>query len=178
MLHKEKDPSFTNLLIQEALKARGLYAGELDNWFGPKSEAAYQSFLRHMNGSTVHICTASTFADPADVAAFRKCKATGKSDKECFNVGDNGIGFWGADTTTEEVAMCALHVDHLKERFGDSWKKDANQRLVMVTIKGQEEECILADICGARDRIDLNPGAAKRFGLKPPALVDAQWEWV
>src|SRR5688572_27886450 len=47
---------------------------------------------------------ASSFADPKDVAAFKRCKAQGKTDQQCFRVGDNGIGLWGDDTTTPEPA--------------------------------------------------------------------------
>lgn len=48
MIQIEKDPTLKSLLLQEALKARDLYTGDLDNWFGAKSEAAYQAFLASM----------------------------------------------------------------------------------------------------------------------------------
>ena len=44
MIYVEKDPSLKSLLLQEALAARGLYLGELDNWWGGKSETAYQRY--------------------------------------------------------------------------------------------------------------------------------------
>jgi len=43
----------------------------------------------------IHKVIASSFADPADVRAFKRCKAQGKTDQECFRVGDNGVGCWG-----------------------------------------------------------------------------------
>lgn len=49
MIFPEKDPTLKSLLIQEALKARGLYSGELDNWFGPRSEDALEAFQRGMS---------------------------------------------------------------------------------------------------------------------------------
>lgn len=48
MIHFEKDPTLKSLLLQESLKARGVYTGELDNFWGPKSEVAYQAFVFSM----------------------------------------------------------------------------------------------------------------------------------
>lgn len=125
---------------------------------------------------------ASSFADLADVAAFHRCKARGKTDKECFRVGDNGIGCWGANTAQEVTPMCALPPDDMELRFGD-WRKAKNAK-VLVKANGREVVCILADRmpwkknitngCG----IDLNPAAAKVLRLPPPFTVRAEWEWV
>ncbi len=49
MLHLEKDPTLRTLAEQEALAARGLYTGPLDNWRGPRHEdalRAYQETIR------------------------------------------------------------------------------------------------------------------------------------
>ncbi len=48
MIHFEKDPSLETLLLQEALKARGLYTGTVDNWRGPRTEDALSAFQRQM----------------------------------------------------------------------------------------------------------------------------------
>lgn len=48
MFHIEKDPSLETLLVQEALKARGLYTGEADNWRGPRTEDALAAFQRQI----------------------------------------------------------------------------------------------------------------------------------
>lgn len=45
MIYISKDPTLRTLLVQEALKARGLYTGNPDNWAGPRTEDAYQAFL-------------------------------------------------------------------------------------------------------------------------------------
>jgi lysozyme len=45
MIYIKKDPTLRTLLVQEALKARGLYTGEADNWAGPRTDDAYQAFL-------------------------------------------------------------------------------------------------------------------------------------
>jgi hypothetical protein len=39
-----KDPTLKTFLLQQALQARGFYHGALDNWWGTKSERAYQQF--------------------------------------------------------------------------------------------------------------------------------------
>lgn len=52
--------------------------------------------------------TASSFADPADVAAYKAAIKAGKTEKEALALGDNGIGYWGDDTTSEAQPMCAL----------------------------------------------------------------------
>lgn len=43
MIHRDKDPTFRTLLIQEALFARGLYSGPQDNWEGPETEDALEA---------------------------------------------------------------------------------------------------------------------------------------
>jgi len=50
MIYVAKDKSLNSLLRQEALKARGLYTGNLDNWWGPRSEDAYAAFLDQAKG--------------------------------------------------------------------------------------------------------------------------------
>lgn len=126
--------------------------------------------------ATVHRVIASSFADPADVAAFRKCKAAGKTDMQCFAVGDNGIGKWGDDTTADRP-MCALPPD--------DWKPLTQPRgaRVLVTVNGRQVVCELRDTmpwkknikngCG----IDLNPAACRALGLRPPIKVAATWQW-
>lgn len=130
--------------------------------------------------SRAHSVIASSFADPADVSAFRRCKAAGKSDRECFKVGDNGIGCWG-DDTTGDAPMCALPPDDMIARFGSV--DAAKHRRVLVTVGDKTVSCVLADRmpwktnirngCG----IDLSPAACKALGLKPPVRVRASWRW-
>jgi hypothetical protein len=42
----------------------------------------------------VHVVKASSFADPADVAVYKRCLKSGKTPVQCFAVGDNGVGLW------------------------------------------------------------------------------------
>lgn len=125
-----------------------------------------------------HAVKASSFADPADIAAFRKCKAGGGTDMQCFSKGDNGVGKWGDDTTEGSGPSCALPPEEW-----NPYGRLARGRTVLVKANGKSVVCELRDTMphyrniknGAG--IDLNPDAAKALGLKPPFLVSATWEW-
>src|SRR5260370_17257596 len=69
-------------------KAQAVLGVDADGYWGPKSQAALNTELGNSTGFSA---TASSFADPADVVAFNKCKAQGKTDQQCFKVGDHGI---------------------------------------------------------------------------------------
>ena len=150
--------------IQEILEVK------VDGIWGKKSQAALD---RAINGGIQSNYKASSFADPADVAAFKKCKKAGKTDKQCFAVGDNGVGQFGANTAQEHTPMCALHGDDMKALYG-SIAKAAHQK-VNVTVGSKSVVCAIEDRMSARNRIDLNPAAAKVLGLKPPFLVPVTW---
>lgn len=122
---------------------------------------------------------ASSFADPRDVERFKACKRLGKSDNECFAVGDNGIGCWGDDTTTD-VPMVALPRE-MWEHLG----KLARLKPVRVRNKFNDKEIVaklgdtmprLANIKNGRG-IDLNPAACKALGISIPADAEVMWRW-
>ena len=146
-----------------------------DGDFGPLSRAALDKLIA--GDAEVHTGLASSFADPKDIAAFKRCKATGKSDQECFKVGDNGIGFWGDDTTVDKP-YCALPRD-VWAHLG----KAARGARVNVTIDGKTVVCELRDTMPNSKNvtnkaiIDLAPGAQKAFGLKAPFMVPVKWSW-
>ncbi len=119
---------------------------------------------------------ASSVADPADIRAFKRCKARGHSDMTCFKTGDNGLGKWGDDTTADRP-MCALPREdwaHLKKPAGTG---------VLVTVKGKTVRCELRDTLPAKRFIkngvviDLNPAAIRALGLKIPLLTRCSWQW-
>ncbi len=121
---------------------------------------------------------ASSFADPADIAAFRRAKARGLSDQQAFKVGDNGIGCWGDRTDQGTGPACALPPE--------DWKPlgpKARLAKVCVIANGRSVTCLLKDTMPARRNItnnagiDLNPDAIAALGLTPPVLVPATWEW-
>jgi len=151
---------------------QGILGVKQDGVWGPISQGVFDELVRP--SEVVHVVKASTFADPKDVESFRKCKAQGKSDQECFEVGDNGIGYWG-DDTTGVTPCCALHKSHIIQRWGSL---DAGKhKLVEVAANDTRTICVLKDICGVIDRVDLNPGACAALGLKAGDLVSATWKW-
>lgn len=153
---------------------------EVDGIWGPKSKAALEAVLAQDEPDPDHnpwrSGKASSFADPADVAAFRRCKAQGKSDQECFKVGDNGIGKWG-DDTTGTTPMCALPPE--------DWQVFDNPRgkRVEVQANGVTVICELRDTMPKRANIkngaiiDLSPAAVAEIGKRPPLMIDAKWRW-
>jgi len=123
---------------------------------------------------------ASSFADPADVRAFERCKAEGNSDQECFKIGDNGIGAWGDVTKEGSGPSCALPPEVLIQNYGTV---DAGHLQCVKVTRGQlSVDCLIKDIMphianihnGAR--IDLNPDAVRALGLEPPILTYVIWE--
>jgi peptidoglycan hydrolase-like protein with peptidoglycan-binding domain len=152
-----------------------------DGIWGPKTQAALDRAIGHdqtidISGTGWHEGLGSSFADPADIRAFKRCKAQGKSDQECFKVGDNGIGKWGADTTTP-VPMCALPREdwaHLAKPAGT---------IVLVEHDGQVVRTELQDTMPARANIkngaiiDLNQAAWRKLGKTPPVLTQVRWRW-
>lgn len=195
---REKDPTFRDYLIQVALKELGYYKGELDNWAGPLTKDAYEKFHKEKleelgkaeppksgeSGTSTETGVkglASSFADPADVAAFKKCKAQGKTDQQCFAVGDNGIGYTGLDTTRTDIPYVAVQPDYMISKWGSA--SAAAGKKVLLTINGVTKECVVGDrmpwIKNTHNGavIDLAPGAQKLFNLKPPFMVNAEWRW-
>jgi len=148
-----------------------------DGIFGPKSRAALDAILAPDVPADVHHVMASSFADPADVAAFKRCKAQGKTDEQCFKVGDNGIGKWGDDTTADRP-MCALPPEDWNP-LGTA----ARGKKVIVECDGLIAVCELRDTMPHKANIkngagiDLNPAAWKALGHTPPQMRAATWQW-
>ena len=125
---------------------------------------------------------ASSFADPADVAAYREAISEGKTEEEALEVGDNAIGCWGDNTSSDERPMCALPPDDWKAKWGDG--AAARGAKVAVTYQGKTVIGELRDTMPAKANIqngagiDLNPGFAKAFGVNPPFMLnDVEWNW-
>lgn len=148
---------------------------EPDGQWGVKSQAALDKARGGSTGSDWKPCKASSFADPADVAAFNRCKATGKSDVQCFAVGDNGIGQFGKITAQTHTPMVAVHKTEMVSRWGSVIA--AAHRPVKVRANGITIDATVEDRISAPGRIDLNPACAKLLGLKPPFMVPCEWKW-
>lgn len=124
----------------------------------------------------VHVVKASSFADPADVRAFRKAKAAGKTDQEAFRVGDNGVGLWGDDCSEGSGPACALPPDF--------WHTFLHPRgtKILVHGNGRSVVCQLKDTMPQLKHItngagiDLNPDAVAALGEKPPLMMPVSWQ--
>jgi len=128
------------------------------------------------------IVVASSFADPADVAAYNNAIAQGKTVAEALKIGDNGIGKWGDITSSSDVPMCALPPEDWVPKWGSG--SNGRGKKVAVTFRGKTVVGELRDTMTHRANIDngagidLNPGFAKAFGVTPPFLLPGlKWEW-
>ena len=153
-----------------------------DGAWGPRSQSALDTVIHGTNlPDGTHKVLASSFADPADVRAFRACIRAGGTKEDCFKVGDNGRGCWGDDTTTTEP-QCALPPEDMEERWGSI--DAARHKMVSVTANGRTVLCRLTDRMPRRANIkngrgiDLTPGACAALGLRPPVETSATWSWV
>lgn len=148
-----------------------------DGQWGPKSQAALDA-AKHENGPWF-VGKASSFADPKDIAAFKRCKAQGHSDVYCFGYGDNGRGQWDDDTTEGSGPCCAVPGSRMVERWG-SWANAKHKKIEVVI--GMQSLVLpvkdrLSEDLSSGAVIDLNPDAGAFFGLNPPFMVPVRWRW-
>lgn len=136
-----------------------------------------------------HTVWASSFADPADVAAFRKCKAEGgyhskgvwlpgSSDSHCFEIGDNGIGFWGDDVSEGTGPSCALPpevIDYFGLEHNSPIVVDHNGVEVTVLVKDHMPHISYLEEHNRKYRIDLNPDSCHALGISIPAEALVTW---
>lgn len=154
---------------------------DVDDVWGPQSQGSLDRLLASTR-SKIHHVKASSFADPADIIAFDRCKAQGKTDQECFKVGDNGVGCWGDSTREGTGPCCALPPDDMIAKWGSV--AAAKHKKVLVVSKGNSVVCVLKDRMPYKKHIkngagiDLNPDAVRALGMKPPIMTTATWQWV
>ena len=121
-------------------------------------------------------CYASSFADPADIRAFRRCKEKGGSDQDCFKVGDNGVGFWGDDVSAGTGPSCALPpevIDDLGITRGHPIEVSYDGRYTIALLKDHMPH--IRHLANAA-RIDLNPDACAELSLVPPVMAMVTYE--
>lgn len=154
-----------------------------DGFWGKQSQKALDVALAGgatgAGGNGPFNASASSFADPKDIVDFQACKAKGKTDKECFKVGDNGIGKFGKITAQTKDPMVAIHPSDAVKKWGSM--NAAAHRTVRVTVGAKSVLAAVEDQLGVAGRIDLNPAAAKKLGLNPPIdpnETKCTWEWV
>lgn len=140
--------------------------------------------------NTEHHVRASSFADPADVAGFKKWyriyldrgMSPRAAEEAAFKKGDNAIGCWGDSTAEGSGPSCALPPEDMEERWGSV--AAAKHKQVKVEFGPRVVVCTLKDRMPHRANIengagiDLNPDAVKALGMKPPIMVPAAWSWV
>lgn len=179
----------------EARKAiQAILHTQEDGLIGPKTlqeftvlsslpaDAPWPAESTNPDDSGWHSVKASSFADPADVAAFRKCKTEGGSDSYCFGRGDNGVGFTGLDCSQGSGPACALPPEDWMAKWGSA--ANAAGKKVRVRILGKEQILTLKDTMPHKANIkngagiDLSPDAVTAFGLIPPLMIEAEWQWV
>lgn len=158
---------------------------EADGKWGAKSQSALEfakSEKIMSNQDELHQVKASSFADPADVRAFRACKDRGGTDQDCFKKGDNGVGCWDDDVSEGTPPACALPPEDMEEKWGSV--NAAKHKPVEVLANSRTVTCILKDRMPHRANIkngagiDLNPAAVKALGLEPPIMISATWRWL
>lgn len=159
--------------IQTILANVGYYTGPIDGQIGPRTEAAIVLANRLQN--------VSSFADPADIAAFQAAKARGLTDEEAFAFGDNGIGFWGDATVAGTGNAVALPPECIIAKWGSLGA--GRGRAVLVTANGVTVQAQLKDtmphLAAITDPacVDCNPDTIAAMGLTCPAMAPGSWAW-
>lgn len=148
-----------------------------DGVWGPGSQAALQCLIEVPSHDDWIHCEASSFADPADIEQFRRCKQTGKSDVACFAKGDNGIGQFGKVTAQEHTPMVAIHRTFMVQRWG-SVLASAHRGVELSIDNGPVIQCTCEDRISAPGRIDCNPAVLRISGRKAPLKAKAKWRWL
>ena len=150
-----------------------------DGVWGPKSQAALDALIHPASSDGWHDVKASSFADPADVRAYNKCKLNGGTDNQCFKVGDNGVGVWD-DSTVEGTGPSVALPPEDWEPFG---KVTARFKKVQVRYGDKTVVALLKDTMPHKANIkngagiDMNPDTCRALGLEPPVLTKVSWRW-
>lgn len=174
--------------IEARQQIQGILGVTQDGRIGPKSLDALNALVHADDASDwppaspgdTHEVMASSFADPADVKAFRECKAEGKTDQECFLVGDNGVGKWGDDCTAGSGPSCALPPEDW-EQFGAQARR--KKVLIKSVDTGLEVIAELRDTMPHKENIhngcliDLNFDTVTALGLNVPLKAKVIWAW-
>jgi peptidoglycan L-alanyl-D-glutamate endopeptidase CwlK len=120
MIHITKDPTLKTLLIQEALKARGLYDGKLDNWWGDKTDAGLANVVAQYSNDNFDARTEKNLStlEPKAQILFRGfiTEAKGIAAKH----GCEYIGISGNRTFAEQDALYAKRPKVTNARGGQS----------------------------------------------------------
>jgi hypothetical protein len=122
----------------------------------------------------------TSFADPGDILAFKRCKARGGSDNDCFKVGDNGIGFWGDNCAQGSGPSVAVIPEDMIEKWGSM--RAAHNKLVRVFLNGHYTFAHVRDRMPHRSHVtnhavlDMNPDTCAALGVGP-GKYQIVWRW-
>jgi hypothetical protein len=153
-----------------------------DGKIGPHSLAALHALIDASDTSAwpveesgaAHSAQASSFADPADVQAYKHAIAEGKTELEALAVGDNGIGFWKDDTKEGSGPSCALSPEMMIATWGS--EVAAHLKPVRICGNGRTVTALVKDTLPHNSlRIDLNPDCVRALGWEPPLLESVTW---
>jgi len=157
---------------------QGILGVKKDSAWGPISQSALDTLIHGpVEDPEEHRVIATSFADPDDIKKFQECKRRGMTDNEAFAYGDNGIGKWMDDMTSDKTWVALPREDW--EPFGNA----AHGKPLLVTCNGRTVTCYLGDTMPHRANIrngagiDFAQGACKAFGLKAPVRTQAAWNW-
>ena len=159
------------------VKIQELLGVEPDGIWGPKSQGALDSLI-HGSVDGWHNVIGSSFADPADVRAFDKCKAAGGSDNYCFGRGDNAIGCWQDSTREGTGPSVALPPEDWEQFEPNARGKKVEVRYSDKIVVAQLKDTMphKANIKNGAG-IDMNPDTCKALGLMPPVMTKVSWRW-
>lgn len=132
---------------------------------------------------------ASSYGDAKDMAVYQrelaKLLSEGiprkNAEARARKVGDPGVGWCDNILSNPSEPWIALPREDWQAKF--KTKAKAHKAKVAVTIKGKTVICWLGDTMPSKANItngaviDLAPGAQAAFGLKPPFMVNASWQW-
>lgn len=151
----------------------------LNRLVGTPDDAEWPPVAPQPQDSGIHAVIGSSFADPADVAAYRKCKSDGGSEEHCLGIGDNGVGRWGDDCTEGSGPAVALPPE--------DWEPRPVAHLAPVKVtnpaNGKSVIALLKDTMPHKANIkngagiDMNPDTCDALGLTPPVLHPVTWQW-
>ena len=111
---------------------------------------------------------ASVFANQADLADYRR--------NHSFATGDNGVGAWGDDTTSQTIPMVALPRDTITD-------DDHGREVLIMGTNGKTFRAKVADKLPATYNIkngagiDLNPAAARLAGHPGDGISPVRWKF-
>lgn len=137
MIHIDKDPTLRTLFLQEALKARGFYHGECDNWEGEKTRMALQAAAKFVRSELLPPAPEETeldsrtlrniaTLDPKAQPAFRQLASLGKAIANRH--GCDYVMISGNRTWAEQDALYAQPWDG-KDNDGDGRVDESDEKV-------------------------------------------------